>query len=59
MASGLLGLVVYVLILLPILVSVLNAMALDAVTGPASAMLATILEVIPALFAAAVLLAVA
>ena len=30
-ASGLLGLVVYVLILLPILVSVLNAMALDAV----------------------------
>ena len=57
--SGLLGLVVYVLILLPVLVSALNAMALDAVTGPASAMLATILDVIPSLFAAAVLLAVA
>ena len=57
--SGLLGLVVYVLILLPVLVSALNAMALDAVTGPASAMLATILDVIPSLFAGAVLLAVA
>lgn len=57
--SGLLGLVVYVLILLPVLISALNALGLDAVTGPASQMLATILDVIPSLFAAVVVLGVA
>ena len=57
--SGLVGLVVYVLILLPVLISALNALALDAVTAPASAMLGSILNVIPALFGVAVLLTIA
>ena len=57
--SGLLGLIVYVLILLPVLISALNALALDAVTGPASEMLASILNVVPALFGAVVLLSIA
>ena len=57
--SGLLGLIVYVLILLPVLISALNALALDAVTGPASEMLASLLNVVPALFGAVVLLSIA
>ena len=57
--SGLIGLIVYILVLLPVLVSALNALALDAVTGPVSGMLASILNTIPALFGAVVLLAVA
>ena len=57
--SGLLGLIVYVLILLPVLISALNALALDAVTGPASEMLASILNVVPALFGVTVLLSIA
>jgi hypothetical protein len=57
--SGLAGLVVYVLILLPVLIAALNALALDAVTGPASEMLSSILSAIPALFGAAILVAIA
>jgi len=57
--SGLVGLVVYILILLPVLVAALNALALDAVTAPASAMLGSILNIIPALFGVVVLLAIA
>jgi hypothetical protein len=57
--SGLVGLVVYVLILLPVLIAALNALALDAVTGPASQMLSSILSAIPALFGAAILIAIA
>jgi hypothetical protein len=34
--SGLLGLIVYILILIPVLISSLNALALDAITRPAS-----------------------
>jgi hypothetical protein len=50
--SGLLGLLVYVLILIPVLVATLNALALEAITQPASNMLNAILEAIPAIFAA-------
>lgn len=57
--SGVIGLIVYVLILLPVLIAALNALALDAVTAPASAMLGSILAIIPALFGVAVLLAIA
>jgi len=57
--SGLIGLIVYVLVLIPVLVSALNALQLDAVTRPASDMLGQILEVIPAIFAAALLLTLA
>ena len=57
--SGLVGLIVYVLILFPVLISSLNALQLAAITEPASNMLGTILDVIPSLFAAVMLVAVA
>ena len=57
--SGLVGLIVYILVLIPVLIGSLNALALDAITQPASEMLNTILTAIPAVFAAALVLAVA
>jgi hypothetical protein len=57
--SGVVGLVVYILILIPVLIAALNALALDAVTEPATAMLDDILAAFPAIFAAALLLAIA
>ncbi len=57
--SGLLGLVLYVLILIPVLIAALNALALEAVTQPASNMLNLILDAIPAIFAAALVLVIA
>ena len=57
--SGLLGLIVYVLILIPVLISSLNALELDAITQPASNMLGQILDAVPGLFAAALLLTIA
>ena len=57
--SGLLGLIVYVLILIPVLIAALNALALEAITGPASNMLDTILGAFPSIFAAALLLVIA
>jgi hypothetical protein len=57
--SGLLGLVVYVLILIPVLIAALNALALEAITRPASNMLNAILEAIPAIFAATLVVLIA
>lgn len=57
--SGVLGLVVYVLILIPVLVASLNALALEAITQPASNMLNTLLAALPAIFAAVLVLVVA
>ncbi|MBN1890526.1 MAG: mechanosensitive ion channel [Thermoflexales bacterium] len=57
--SGVLGLIVYVLILIPVLIAALNALALEAITGPASNMLDAIMRAIPAIFAAVLLLAIA
>ncbi len=57
--SGLLGLIVYVLILIPVLVAALNALALEAITQPASNMLNAILGAIPDIFAAALVLIIA
>jgi hypothetical protein len=57
--SGLLGLIVYVFILIPVLISSLNALALEAITRPASNMLGSLLDAIPALFATALLLTLA
>ncbi len=57
--SGLLGLIVYVFILIPVLISSLNALALEAITRPASNMLGTLLDAIPVIFAAALLLTLA
>jgi hypothetical protein len=57
--SGLLGLIVYILILVPVLISSLNALALEAITRPASDMLGRVMEAIPSIFAAALLLTLA
>ena len=57
--SNLVGLVLYVLILIPVVISSLNALQLDAITNPASAMLASILNAVPRLFAAALVLLIA
>ncbi len=57
--SGLVGLIVYILVLIPVLIGSLNALALDAITRPASEMLNTMLTAIPAVFAAALVLAIA
>jgi len=57
--SGLLGLVVYVLVLIPVLIAALNALALEAITRPASNMLNTILGALPAIFAAGLVVMIA
>ncbi len=57
--SSLLGTVVYVLVLIPVLIASLEALAIESVTRPASEMLNTVLLSIPHLFAAALVLTVA
>ncbi|MEZ5294606.1 MAG: mechanosensitive ion channel [Vicinamibacterales bacterium] len=57
--SGLAGAVVRALLLIPVVIAALNALALDAVTTPASQMLSRILEALPAIAAAALVLGVA
>ena len=57
--SDLLGLVVYILVLIPVIVAALQALDVEAVTAPASAMLAQFLEAIPRIFVAALILAIA
>lgn len=57
--SGLLGLIVYILILIPVVIAGLNALQLDAITAPASQMLNTFLNAIPDIFAAALILVIA
>jgi hypothetical protein len=57
--SGVLGLIVYVLILIPVLIAALNALKLEAITQPASNMLNTILDKLPDIFAAILILTIA
>ena len=54
--SSLVGLVLYVLILIPVLVQALQALQLEAITVPAREMLTQVLDVVPLLFAAGLLL---
>ena len=54
--SQVLGLVVYVLILIPVAIAALNALQLDAITRPASAMLQTVFDALPRIFAAVIVL---
>lgn len=54
--SGLIGTVIYALILIPVIVAALNALALEAVTAPASRMLDTLIGAVPHLFAATLIL---
>ncbi len=53
------GLIVYVLILVPVLIGALDALSLEAITRPTSNMLNTILETLPNIFAASLILLVA
>jgi hypothetical protein len=57
--SRVIGLVVYVLILIPVAITALDALNLDAISGPAIEMLNSVLNAIPAIFAAGVLLVLA
>ena len=57
--SDLLGLVVYILVLIPVIVSALQALDVEAVTAPASAMLAQFLAAIPRIFLAVLILGIA
>jgi len=57
--SGVLGLVVYILILVPVLIASLNALGLDSLTAPASNMLNTLLDALPSVFGAALVLVIA
>lgn len=57
--SGVLATIVYFIILIPVLIAALNALQLDAITAPASAMLNNILLALPNIFAAFLLLAIA
>jgi hypothetical protein len=57
--SGLLGLIVYVLIMLVVLVSALDALAIEAISGPATAMIETILDAVPGIVGAIVVLVIA
>ncbi|MGD0017075.1 MAG: mechanosensitive ion channel [Verrucomicrobiia bacterium] len=56
--SGLIGLVLYVLILIPVIIAGLSALKLDAVTQPASAMLGKIMDALPLMFGAALVLVI-
>lgn len=57
--SRVIGLLVYVLILIPVAISALDALNLESISAPATDMLQTFLEAIPAIFAAGLLLALA
>ena len=55
--SDLAGLILHVMVLIPVAMAVLDALSLEAITGPASEMLARALGAMPSLFAATLLLA--
>ena len=57
--SGVVGLVAYILIFLPVVIAALNALRMEAITVPASNMLTMILEAIPAIFGAVLVLTIA
>ena len=57
--SRLVGLVLYVLVLVPALIAALNALQIAAITAPATEMLNGVMQAIPNVFAAAVILVTA
>ncbi len=57
--SGIIGLVVYALVIIPVIIASLNALQIEAISGPATAMLTTLLSAIPAVFGAMVILGIA
>ncbi|MBI3287632.1 MAG: mechanosensitive ion channel [Chloroflexi bacterium] len=57
--SGLVGLLAYVFILIPVLITALEALRLEAITQPASDMLRAILGAVPAVFGAFLVVSIA
>lgn len=57
--SGLIGTVVFAFIIIPVAISALDALKLEALSAPAIAMLNQVLEAIPGIFAAGILLVIA
>lgn len=57
--AGIIGTIVYVLILIPVAIAALNALRIDAISVPAIAMLQQILNALPAIFTAALILILA
>lgn len=57
--SAVLGLLIYILVLIPVIVGSLNALQMEAVTGPASQMLNIILGTLPGILAAVLVIGVA
>jgi hypothetical protein len=57
--SRLVGLVAYILVLLPALIAALNALEISAITAPATEMLDAVMLAIPNIFAAGVILGIA
>ncbi len=58
-ASGIIGTIVYVLILIPVIIAALDALNIAAISVPGREMLAFILNKLPAIFAAAVIIILA
>lgn len=57
--SNLVGLVVFVFVFVPVLISALNALQIEAISGPATEMLSAMMNAIPNIFAAGIILVVA
>lgn len=57
--AGLLGTIVYVLVLIPTVIAALNALNIAAISTPAISMLEQILNALPRIFTAALILAIA
>jgi hypothetical protein len=57
--SSVAGTLVYILIFIPVLIAALNTLNIEAISQPAVAMLTTLLQAVPAVFGAAVILGLA
>jgi hypothetical protein len=56
--SGIIGTVLYALVLIPAIIAGLNALQIEAISSPATNMLNTLLDAIPAIFGAMIILGV-
>ncbi|MHC5210140.1 MAG: mechanosensitive ion channel [Planctomycetota bacterium] len=57
--SRLIALVVYFLVLVPVLIAALDALKIEAISGPATEMLGTVMAAVPNIFGALIILGVA
>jgi hypothetical protein len=56
--SNIIGTIVYALVLIPAIIAGLNALQIDAISGPATNMLTSLLNAVPAIFGAVVVLGI-